>query len=272
LNDGVAGEYQLDLQRVGTIAAANPPEQAANGSELTPPMANRVKHYRYPEGMEARKEWCELFPGYFGQPHEVNGMGKKLPEEFLIRSRSFVAGYLARRLNSWIQVPEDAFGQSGPWPSPRTWTRVAESIARALFDGGKPVDVLDEIAAAIGTPAALEFLTYLREHDIPDPEDLLSGKARFTTNGYIDLDMATLWGVTEAVKARFTDARALAAAAVFLQASQLKCIEASAAPYYELARVSAQKINTGECMPKTWQQFHIITAAYDKLSNHIKRG
>jgi MoxR-like ATPase len=64
------GDLQLDPSKVTIVAAANPPEQAAAGWDLSPPLANRFMHHNH--GVSAT-EWTRLdgFPSYWGSPPPI---------------------------------------------------------------------------------------------------------------------------------------------------------------------------------------------------------
>lgn len=217
--DKVFGDFAVDPTRVAMIAAGNPPDIAVNGQELGAPMVNRLDHYQFPMGAGAAKEWAGNFASYWGNPRLVRFGGEVVSEASMLRSRSFVAGFIQRFPDHWHQRPGSAAhgdgskpdkknaraaqtddGQSG-WPSPRSWDRVSWHLGRCLEAGLPPIESMRRVAAAVGTGAAVQFTQYLRETAIPDPEVLLADPDKFEPTGRPDLDFSTLAAVAAAVEA-----------------------------------------------------------------------
>jgi len=152
--------------RCRIVAAANPPECAAGGQDLAAPTANRFAHVRMGVDVD---DFCSNFPSLW------EGMGsglELLPEpsaEDLARARALVAAFVRRRPNLLHAMPADPAGQSGPWPSPRSWDLCARLIA-GEHDNER---VLAAAAATVGEAAAVEFAAFLRECELPDPEDII---------------------------------------------------------------------------------------------------
>lgn len=153
------------------VAAANPPEYAAGGFELTAPMANRFKHVQWE--VDAL-EFCKDFPNYWGNiPVLRDAAGNIVPEQLWTNARSVMAGFLSARQQLLLQLPKQKSKQSYAWPSPRTWDMASRELAVHLTTSKILESVLDQIASCIGAPAATEFLQWAREADIPNPEELL---------------------------------------------------------------------------------------------------
>jgi hypothetical protein len=166
---------------VRIVAAANPPEQAAGGWDLEPPMSNRFAHFDI--GRPRAEEWVNYL------------LSQNLPRDTSIldyedvlkanwgpawaKSQGFFAGFHnktnGRLLNK--MPAEESKDRSHARPSSRTWTFAARAAATHL--ALRPVLaeaedlMLDFISACIGTGAAGEFTTWLREANLPNPEDVL---------------------------------------------------------------------------------------------------
>jgi MoxR-like ATPase len=70
--DVAFADLELDPERVTLVAAANPPDEAAGGWDLAPPLANRFVHHTY--GLVAQ-DWTDAFTGYWGSaPRLVLGV------------------------------------------------------------------------------------------------------------------------------------------------------------------------------------------------------
>lgn len=274
LLDGRAGEFQLDLDKVAILAAANPADIAVNGTDLDYPTANRLVHLGYPVGPQACREWCEQFPSYWNNPPRIQFQGDILSEDLHMRARAYVAGYLMRRgVEQWLKLPDDHARGSGPWPSPRSWSGAALSIARTVADGAEPHDALELVAGEVGGGVATEFLVYLREEDLPDPEAYLRAPSRYTLSGRLDRDFAVLHSVVEAVAADYAPDRLLAAAEILGErvAKVGKSIETAAAPTGRLLRIYDEK---SKGVPDTNKLFQRLTKLLQPLAkfHDILRG
>lgn len=159
--DRVVGDLQLPKD-IYIIAAANPPHQAAGGWELSPPLANRFAHL---EWTVDPREWAQEFPRYWGAPPS-----HPYPEAWSI-ARSEVAGFIAYRPTLLLAPPTNHTENS--WASPRSWDNASRMLAYIRAEGGTLEDALPYIAGAVGKGAGMEFYTWLREADLPDPESVL---------------------------------------------------------------------------------------------------
>jgi len=162
ITDRVVGELSLP-DNCWMIAAANPPEIAANGYELTPPLANRFIHEEYKFDPS---DWVLEFPRYFGKVPKVFGVD----EVTWAQARSSIAGFLYTRPNLVIDFPKEATKQSKAWPSPRTWDKASRCLAGNNNNLEKAVS---SIAGAVGSGAAMEYISFMRTSDLPNPEELL---------------------------------------------------------------------------------------------------
>lgn len=181
VNERVVGEVDLP-EKTSVIAAANPPECAAGGWDLAAPMANRFLHlYEDSPDFDAWKEWAM---GSKGKQHEYENIRvkedwKKNIRHWLVMVMSFLENGRARNL--FQSLPKDTEKQSGPWPSPRSWDMTAQLIAAAESAGlvdrnnlSKSFDFLLSAAyATVGEGAAVEFASFMKKLDLPDPMKVL---------------------------------------------------------------------------------------------------
>lgn len=187
----------LDLpEAVAVVAAANPPEQAADGWDLSAPLANRFCHLDWPLDARAVAEgfvsgWPAVAP-----PVLDPQWASRVPV-----TRSWVAAYLTVRGTSVLAVPEDATTAGRSWPSPRTWDMAARLLAAAEgADAGDPV-VAELLRGCVGAGAAVEFRTWLVDADLPDPEAVLADPDSFVLPQRGDRAYAVLASVAAAVAA-----------------------------------------------------------------------
>lgn len=197
------GSIQLP-QTVAFVAAANPADVAAAGWELAAPTASRFVHLGWGMPYEVFAEgivtgrWPSL-PVH----EEPLGHDRQLADE-----RVLVAGFLRVRESQLSVIPSAAAERGRAFPTPRTWDYAARLVAFA-----KAVDASAEVvrllvAGCVGDAAAHEYLRWAAEHDLPDPELLLSHPAVADfTGARPDRVYVTLQGVLAAFSRNETPER-----------------------------------------------------------------
>ncbi|MFF2082422.1 AAA family ATPase [Nocardia sp. NPDC058176] len=181
---------------VRIVAAANPRSSAADGWELSPPLANRFVHL----------QWIH--------DHDVvvRGLGGTWPRATLPRldpeklteavgfARRAVCTLLAARPKLVHQMPTTETRRGGAWASPRSWEMTLRLIAFATA-AGVSRDVLSLLVrGTVGDGPGFELLTSIDRMDLPDPEDLLADPASAELPERGDLRQAVLDGVVAAVR------------------------------------------------------------------------
>ncbi|MGI5341767.1 AAA family ATPase [Streptomyces sp. CA-181903] len=183
---------------VRIVAAANPRASAADGWELSPPLANRFVHLQWthdPEtvvrglgGIWPRAVLPRLDPG-------------RLPEAVALARRA-VCGLLAARPALVHRLPSGETRRGGPWPSPRSWEAALRLTAFATAAGSSR-DVLSSLVrGTVGDGPGLELLAFLDRMDLPDPETLLADPAGAVLPERGDRRQAALDAVVAAVRER----------------------------------------------------------------------
>ncbi|GAB2908578.1 hypothetical protein GCM10027203_04590 [Nonomuraea fastidiosa] len=148
---------------VRIVAAANPPEQAADGWDLPAPLANRLIHLDW---TVSSASVADGFTGGFSTP-SLEGYGVCADVD---RTRALVGAFLRVRPEPVLNVPD---GPARAWPSPRTWEPAAIALAHTIK---APDEVRAElVTGAVGEAAGYELLSWLRDLNLPDPETLLAG-------------------------------------------------------------------------------------------------
>src|SRR3984957_15298230 len=153
---------------VAVVAAANPPEQAADGWDLSAPLANRLCHLNWDIDPLAV---ADGLAGGFAAP-----VVPELPEGWEAEQHlalALVAAFLHARPALALAPPTEATSAGKGWPSPRTW-----EMAARLWAASGAADAAEEaraalVAGSVGDGAAAEFLAWLQEVDLPDPEVVL---------------------------------------------------------------------------------------------------
>ncbi len=137
---------------VAVVAAANPPEQAADGWDLSAPLANRFCHLDWPA--DARTLADGFASGW------TTPAPPELPPEWERRvsvMRSWVAGFMTVRPALAVDVPTEAAGAGRAWPSPRTWDMTARLLAAVEAGGTGELARSQLVCGAVGQGAGVEF-------------------------------------------------------------------------------------------------------------------
>ncbi len=165
---------------VWKLAACNPPDCAANGSELEPPLANRVCHLPYEPDTDAWQRGMGNALS-FPQPSFV-----PLPpdwEKCIGRNTALVGAFHKHKPGLLNAYPKERAKASAAWPSMRSWTNAAICIAALEAIDTEPLLRYRAVAGCVGEEAALEFQTWEQSLDLPDPEDWLGKAADWRSNG-----------------------------------------------------------------------------------------
>ncbi|ROP54983.1 MoxR family ATPase [Streptomyces sp. PanSC9] len=188
---------------IRVVAAANPRSSAADGWELSPPLANRFVHLQWTHDHDV----------------VVRGLGGTWPRATLPRlhperltdavsyARRAVCAFLTARPGLVHRLPSGESRRGGAWPSPRSWEATLRLLAFATAAGASR-DVLSLLVrGTVGDGPGLELLAALDRMDLPDPETLLADPAGAELPRRGDLRQAVLDGVVEAVRNRPERAR-----------------------------------------------------------------
>jgi AAA domain (dynein-related subfamily) len=216
---------------VRIVAAANPRSSAADGWELSPPLANRFVHLQWAHDHDV----------------VVRGLGGTWPRATLPRldpqrlteavtyARRAVCGFLTARPGLVHRLPGGESHRGGAWPSPRSWEATLRLIAFATAAGSSR-DVLSLLVrGAVGDGPGLELLASLDRMDLPDPETLLADPAGAELPERGDLRQAVLDGVVAAVRGRPERARWDAAWALLVRAVETGAPDVVVVPATTLA-------------------------------------
>lgn len=202
--DRKAGESQMPM---GTrmIAAANPPKIAANGWDLTPPMANRFTHL----------DW-ELDAKTIARGLQLGWKSPEIPRlpstmRALVRNAEILVGSYIESAPSSIEYDfskwsgnsssQEFRASNNAWPSARSWTTAAKLFAAAtaarMPDKSPLHDDVKRILleGTIGVAQATQFLAYAEKLDLPNPVDLLNNPSSWTLPPRGDQISATLASV-----------------------------------------------------------------------------
>ncbi|MFJ7628654.1 AAA family ATPase [Streptomyces sp. NPDC097595] len=222
---------------VRIVAAANPRSSAADGWELSPPLANRFVHLQWTHDQDV----------------VVRGLGGTWPRATLPRlqperlaeavdfARRAVCGLLAARPALVHRLPSGETRRGGAWPSPRSWDMTLTLIAFATA-AGVSRDVLSLLVrGTVGDGPGLELLAAIDRMDLPDPETLLADPASVVLPERGDLRQAVLDGVVAAVRKRLDRSRWDAAWTVLVRAVETGAPDLVVVPATTLATLRREE-------------------------------
>lgn len=201
---------------VAVVAAANPPEQAADGWDLSAPLANRFCHLEWP--VDARTV-ADGLGGGWPVPATVVLSGEW--ERRVPVARAWVAGFLRVRPDLALHVPDEAALAGRAWPSPRTWDMAARLLAAVEVAGADDLVASILVRGCVGPGPGVELVTWLGEADLPDPEAVLADPDSFDLPERGDRAFAALSSVAAAVVTDCTPERWARGWAVFGRAGDV---------------------------------------------------
>lgn len=175
--------------RVRVLAAANPPELAAGGYDLPPPVANRMGHIDWtPPTVDEHADYllrgttshAGSDPAPAGAAAAEESRVLELWPEAWARAVGLETAFLRRRPDRKNACPEIGDAASGrAWPSDRSWENATRALASSYVHRLSDAEREEFVGAFIGKPTAKEFFTFIAEQDLPDPVEILEGKAKF---------------------------------------------------------------------------------------------
>ncbi|MFF0678556.1 AAA family ATPase [Streptomyces tendae] len=221
---------------VRIVAAANPRSSAADGWELSPPLANRFVHLQWTHDQDV----------------VVRGLGGTWPRATLpsldpsglaaaVRhARRAVCEFLTARPALVHRLPSGETRRGGAWPSPRSWEMTLRLVAFATAAGssGEVLSLL--VRGTVGDGPGLELMASLDRMDLPDPETLLADPAGAVLPERGDLRQAVLDGVVAAVRKRPEKSRWDAAWALLARAMETGAPDVVVVPATTLAALRRQ--------------------------------
>ncbi|MEU7875067.1 AAA family ATPase [Dactylosporangium sp. NPDC049140] len=181
---------------VRVVAAANPPASAADGWHLSPPLANRFVHLHWThDPAVVARGLAGTWP-----TADIPRIDPRRAASALARARGTLSGFLTARPGLTHHLPADAEARGGAWPSPRTWEMALRLLTFALASDASREALSTALIGAIGDGAGLEFITYLDELDLPDPNRVLANPDAFALPERGDRQLAFLTAIVSAVQ------------------------------------------------------------------------
>ncbi|MFE2071889.1 AAA family ATPase [Streptomyces misionensis] len=216
---------------VRIVAAANPRASAADGWELSPPLANRFVHLHW---VHDREVVVRGLGGVWPRAELPRLVPERLVEAVAF-ARRVVCGFLEARPTLIHRLPSTETRRGGAWPSPRSWEAALTLLAFGTAAGVSRDVLALLVRGAVGDGPGLELLAHMDRMDLPDPESLLADPptAELPVRG--DLRQAALEAVVAAVGARPRRERWEAGWAVLVRALETGAPDLVVAPATALA-------------------------------------
>ncbi|MFI6876486.1 AAA family ATPase [Streptomyces sp. NPDC050400] len=216
---------------VRIVAAANPRASAADGWELSPPLANRFVHLYW---VHDRDVVVRGLGGVWPRAELPRLEPERLADAVALARRA-VCGFLAARPTLIHRLPSTETRRGGAWPSPRSWEAALTLLAFGTAAGVSREVLALLVRGAVGDGPGLELLAHLDRMDLPDPETLLADPAAADLPDRGDLRQAALEAVVAAVGARPERDRWEAGWAVLVRALETGAPDLLVAPAAALA-------------------------------------
>lgn len=155
------------------IMIGNPPNQAAGGWEIAKPLMNRVVRLDWDLPFQA---WADYM---LSRDPDTNVVIKKLSSnwgEHITAASALVVSFLtAHRTLYSPQIPDNS-DPLAPFATPRSWDMASKLMAACSsvgFDTSSGV-TMQLIAGCVGEDSMTQFVHWVNEQDLPDPEKLLA--------------------------------------------------------------------------------------------------
>lgn len=185
--DKTVGDLVLP-EAVRVVAAANPPDQAAGGWELEPPLANRFCHVGFDPSVD---EWLDGMATGWAAPPASRAIIPDASRAEVVKAS--VLGFVRSKPEYLHAFPATVEGSSGPWPSRRTWAMLADTLAFVRDDDAAARQTL--ACGLVGEGVGSEFLSWCLVADLPDPADVVADPGMVDWSGRPD----RVWAVLSAV-------------------------------------------------------------------------
>jgi hypothetical protein len=179
------------------LAGANPPDRAADGWEISPPLANRFCHLDYAPTTD---EWLEGMTSGWTAPPASRAVAADTAR--LVAVTATVTGFIRTRPDLLHVFPRTAEATGGPWPSRRVWDMLARSLAHVRDDDHAAAQAIT--FGLVGEGVGVEYLTWREQADLPDPQSVIDDPGIVAWDERPDRVWAVLAGVVGWATARGT--------------------------------------------------------------------
>ncbi len=195
---------------VRVVAAANPAGMMVGGWELNPPLRNRFVHIQWDLPLEAYLDGLTNgFPTAV-LPDIPKEQHAELEQEWRLKVAAFLKR-MPEALHGALDESQFAFA------SPRSWETLAALLASCQILDEAPTTTtrasaacINLIQGCIGEALAVTFVSFLLELKLPDPVEILDGKAPLALSELDDSEVFILFnGLASHLRLRFESDRLL---------------------------------------------------------------
>jgi hypothetical protein len=197
IHERIAGDQPVP-GNIRYMAMCNPEKMAAGGYRIAPSLANRFVHI-FDLGPTYKEYRIWRMGGYSGVNHQnMKAWKTRLYRDWRKVSNNTAAKFTGYARHAGLEdkyitdMPELSHpSASRAWQSARTFNYAERLCTTAIIVGASESIQEKLIEAAIGKAHATALFEYFVKHDLPDPEDVLSGKWKVKdANGRLDIVMA----------------------------------------------------------------------------------
>lgn len=194
--EGVVGDYILD-NGIRFLGAMNSIDEAVDGHDIAPPLANRFGWYQFdPGNLDGYIEYAmgigerdsllhkgdapdEIVEAMLDPAAEERRVLAAWPEA-IAKATGHGARFL-RKFPEYLhkQPPASDPKSSGAWSSRRTIEFAMRSLASADVHGLDDAERDAMLCAYIGAEGGRQWATLLEKDDLPEPADVLDGRVHF---------------------------------------------------------------------------------------------
>lgn len=177
---------------VRIVAAANPPDLMVGGWELSPPLRNRFVHLNWDIPTDLYVQ--ALSNGW--ETGELPTIDPVAHAEALRAFKNKIGGFMRVKPDVLYANPEE---NKYAFASPRSWDFACALLASADVLGYRYEEAADNqiifelVAGCLGEATAVMLMEYLRNLRLPDPEEVLDGKAAVDINSLDDSELFVLF-------------------------------------------------------------------------------
>jgi hypothetical protein len=164
--DGVVGDFTIH-PRVRRFAAANPVEEAVDGTPLAPPLSSRFVHVNWEDDYE---EWLEGFSEYWtGQKYENIKVYEELDPVIWKEARQIVITFLRAYPQCYRTNPVE----NQAWAGKRTWDFASRMLGALLqYNYDLTEDSSEVIVACVGEEVTGAWKNFVSNLKVPRPSEL----------------------------------------------------------------------------------------------------
>jgi hypothetical protein len=179
------------------VAAANPPEEAAGGWDIAPPMANRVMHFdvKCPDPDEWAA-WLLAGQNETATPIEqAESIIRVKWNDHFSRISGLGAGFIKKNRAELFNLPKSGNKARGrAWCSPRSWEMALRAMATAEILNMQELK-LEVLEASVGKGPCAAWAEWEAYANLPDPKDMLENGWRIDKRR-LDITFAALSSAT----------------------------------------------------------------------------